>query len=118
MFQIQTSNLFAKNFMCSIILKEDGTDKELTLTRQVLIARSEQVKEGNETINIITHTLDGKRLILSLMVTTEDAEEFVQTFTDEQAQAIAQQFCLKTLDQINQEQSANVDLDLPFIGVE
>lgn len=118
MFQIPTSNLFAKNFMCSITLKEPDTDKELSLTRQVLVVRSEQVKDSNEVIHLITHTLDGKRLVLSLMVPENDAEEFVQTFSEEQANAIAQQFCLKTLDQINQDQSTKVDLDLPHVGVE
>lgn len=121
MKRIVTALNFGKMFLCNMDIQLG--DSVTTITRQLFIARTEQINEGQEAINIVTHSLDGKRVVLTLSVPEQNAEVFVTTFPEEEAQKLANKYCLMTLDEINQlskPESANDsdDLDLTHVGVE
>jgi uncharacterized protein (DUF433 family) len=104
--------VFCKAFTANITV--DDSQIKTTLVRQLLIQATGRVKDGLEEIQAITHTLDGKPLVLTMLVPVENTTSFVEDFTEETAKEIATKYCVLTLDQINN----LIDLDLPHTGVE
>lgn len=112
MTQILNKITFCKVFQANLSLTAD--ENVTPLVRQLLIQSTGHVKDGHEIVSATTHTLDGKPLVLKILVPVEKVTSFVEDFTEESAKEITSKYCSLTMDQINQ----LIDLDLPHTGVE
>lgn len=120
MSKIISNVTFGKLFLHT--LEAQVGENTLNITRQLFIARTNIVENGMEAIHIVTYSLDGKRVVLSVVVEEDKAEAFVQAFPTEDAENIAKKYCLMTFDQIQKEsettQPTTNDIDIPHVGVE
>ena len=104
---------FAKLFSGSIAAKISETT-ETTVVRQLLLRRSFKLdSEGCEEIAIETTTLDNKQILLTVKSLPNQGAVLFDTFSEDAAKEVMQNFCTRTLEEINEAQ----DLDFDVTGV-
>lgn len=104
------SVFFAKVFNVSVT----QSDNQNTYTRQILIRKAISTNpDVKSQLAVETTTLDGKQILLETVGTASHIEDAFSNFSEETANTVANTFCLRTLEEINEVQ----DIDFKVEGV-